>query len=70
MMDWTPPPDPPAIIWQAKKKGGSRSSTDNTAPSSRTALYVGLVVILSDGTPCQITAIDPTGQAYCVPLPD
>jgi len=67
-MDWTPPPDPPAIIWQAKKKGGS--SSRSRSRRSRAAYAVGAIILLSDGTRCEVTGYDSTGQLWCRPLPE
>lgn len=56
---------PPAIVVPAKRRGrrerrGSRGTT--------TAIAIGTILILSDGSECRVTHIDANGQPWCVPV--
>lgn len=59
-MDLATVPDPPAIIWQARKKRGSRARRN-------AALFVGAVILLPDGSQCRIVAFDQSGRPLCAP---
>ena len=57
-----PVPDLAAIIAppevERKKRGGS----------SRAAIVIGTVLILSDGSECVVTAFDAQGRPLCAPV--
>lgn len=61
-VDLPPVPDLAAIITpqevERKKRGGS----------SRTAIVIGTVLILSDGSECVVTAFDAQGRPLCAPV--
>ena len=61
-VDLPPVPDLAAIIApqevERKKRGGS----------SRTAIVIGTVLILSDGSECVVTAFDAQGRPLCAPV--
>jgi len=57
----TPDLKPPALVIPAKKRRKRRSGRN-------TAIVVGAILILDDGTRCQVTHFDQTGQPWCQPL--
>jgi len=71
MIDLPPIIEPPAIIVPAKKRSGSRpdrTSQPSTRPTpTAPALAIGAIIVLSDGTPCEVYHID-GDRFWCWPL--
>lgn len=40
-----------------------------TGSRLRTALLIGMILIMDDGSACQIVAFGPDGQPLCIPIP-
>lgn len=55
--------DPPAIIMEVRKR---RKASRRTG---RTALFIGAVILMSDGSRCVIVAFDQKGRPLCAPAP-
>lgn len=51
---------------RVKKRGSGTPQPRDTRPS-RLPLIIGAIIILSDGSACQVVALDP--QPLCVPVP-
>jgi hypothetical protein len=60
--------DAPGVIAPAQMRGRSRGRDRSRSRARRSAApYIaGTVLILSDGTPCEV--IEQRGRLYCVPL--
>lgn len=58
--------DPPAFVVQID----SRRSEERRERERReaAALTIGAIILLSDGTQCQIVDIDQNGTPWCIPL--
>lgn len=57
--------EPPAIVEPVKKRKRKNRSRSR---GPTTAIAVGTVLILGDGTKCRVTHIDQNGQPWCVPI--
>ena len=65
-MDLATVQDPPAIIWETRTTRPSHNPRPVKKKRSRkAALAVGMVIILSDGTRCQIVAFRSDGRPIC-----
>ena len=53
----------PAMVEPVGKKRRKRSRTGRN-----TAIAVGTILILGDGTECRVTHFDKSGQPWCVPV--
>ena len=54
--------EPPALVQEVKKrKGAGRRTRRNTA------IVIGTILILSDGSECVVTHFDKNGDPWCVP---
>lgn len=67
MLADAPPPEPPAIIAPAQKEQRKKRRERAGARSALPALAIGAVIVLSDGSRCQIVAYS-QGAPVCVPL--
>lgn len=51
------------------KKGRGRSSDAHSKSRRNAALFVGAIILLGDGSACQIIGFAENGQPLCQPIP-
>lgn len=56
---------PPAIVHEVRKR---RRRDRASRRGVQGGIVIGTILIMSDGTRCQVTHFDETGQPWCVPL--
>lgn len=68
MFDIAPPISPPVIEISTDETGAELVKSKKNKRNAATVAAIGAIIILSDGSKCQVVAYDENGNPLCTPL--